>query len=306
VTVYTHIPVLRDEVVAAIAPRAGDVFVDCTLGGGGHAEALLEAADIQLIGLDRDPAALASATERLARFGERFQPVHSAFSGIRAALRSRGIDRVDAILADLGVSSHQLDTAERGFSFRKSGPVDMRMDPGAPLSAANLVNDTPENELADLIFRFGEERKSRRVAKAIVAGRPWSDTAALADAIAKVVGRGKGRIHPATRTFQGLRIAVNDEIGELATLLPEAVDMLAAGGRLAIITFHSLEDRDVKQFLADEAGKNRPRDAWGNPIGPVRLRLRKPVTPSASDPNPRSRSARLRSAEKLPWNEPHQ
>ncbi len=300
--VFDHMPVLLDEVVAALRPGDSQVFVDCTLGGGGHSAAILAAADCRVIGIDRDPTALEAARARLASFGDRFIAVRASFSELAAVLADAGLDRVDGILADIGVSSHQLDTADRGFSFRKSGPIDMRMDPDADLSAFTLVNDWPEAHLADVIKRYGEERHARRVARAIVAGRPWSDIAELGAAIAKVVGRGKGRIHPATRSFQGIRIAVNDELGELETLLAASINCLAADGRLAIITFHSLEDRIVKRFMVESAGKNLPRDAYGNLIGPVHLSLSKPVTPADSDPNPRARSARLRAARRLPWN----
>ena len=299
---FDHVPVLLDEVVAALQPADGEVFVDCTLGGGGHTAAILRAADCRVIGIDRDPSALAAARGQLAAFGDRFVAVRASFSALQSVLGDVGVERVDGILADIGVSSHQLDSAARGFSFRKSGPIDMRMDPDADLSAATLVNEWLESDLAGVIKRYGEERHARRVARAIVAGRPWSDIADLGAAVARVVGRGKGRIHPATRTFQGLRIAVNDELGELESLLQASLHCLDADGRLAVITFHSLEDRIVKRFMADNAGKNHPRDAYGNLIGPVHLKLSKPVTPADSDPNPRARSARLRAARRLPWN----
>ena len=299
---FEHVTVLLAEVVEALAPAAGEVFVDCTLGGGGHTEALLEAADCRVIGLDRDPSALAAAGERLARFGDRFVPVHTAFSGLRAALDSLGIERVDGVVADLGVSSPQLDHADRGFSFRHAGPVDMRMDPTSGRTAAELLAEVDEAELTRILKTYGEERQARRVARALKADQPFTDTTDLAGTVASVVGRGKGRIHPATRTFQALRIAVNDELGQLEALLPQVVESLAPGGRLAFITFHSLEDRLVKQFLSRAAGRGLPRDAYGDPIGDITLSLSRPVTPSPSDPNPRARSSRLRSATRLPWN----
>jgi 16S rRNA (cytosine1402-N4)-methyltransferase len=299
---FHHLPVLAAEVIAALRPTAGDVLVDCTLGGGGHAGALLRAAECRVIGIDRDPAALSAASVVLSPFGDRFTPVHGKFGDLGAILADLGIGEVQGVLADLGVSSHQLDTAARGFSFRLGGPLDMRMDPTAAGTAADLVNQASEDDLADWIARYGEERHARRVARRIVAGRPWADTGSLASAIAGVVGRGTGRIHPATRTFQALRIAVNDELGEITRLLPAAVEALAPGGRLAVISFHSLEDRIVKQFLATEAGKLSEKDPFGHPIDPVRLRLSPAVSPSESDPNPRARSARLRSAVRLPWN----
>ena len=298
--VFDHVPVLLPEVLDALKPAAGEVHVDCTLGGGGHAEALLEAAPCRVIGLDRDPEALAASTERLRAFGDRFTPVRAAFSELGGVLDRLGVDRVDGVLADLGVSSPQLDRAERGFSFQQAGPLDMRMDPDAPLTAADLVNEAPEQELADLIFRYGEERRARRVARQIVAGRPWADTRTLARAVAKAVGGKPGRIHPATRTFQALRIAVNDELGELERLLPVARERLRPGGRLALITFHSLEDRIVKRFFARESGRTAPRDAYGDPVGPVRFGELRQAVPAPDDPNPRARSARLRAATRLP------
>jgi 16S rRNA (cytosine1402-N4)-methyltransferase len=301
-TGYHHESVLLREVVDAIAPADGEVYVDCTLGGGGHARALLSEARCTVVGLDRDPAAIAAASASLASFGDRFVPVRSPFSELHRVLDRLRLDHVHGVLVDLGVSSHQLDTAERGFSFRTAGPIDMRMDPTVGPSAAELVNTWSEDDLTDVISRFGEERHARRVARRIVAGRPWSDTLSLASAVASVVG-GAGRIHPATRTFQGLRMAVNDELGELERLLPIALDRLHAHGRLAVITFHSLEDRLVKRFLDAKAGKGRPRDAYGNPIGPVHVRLRPDRTVDAdTEPNPRARSARLRGAVRLPWN----
>jgi len=301
---YAHLPVLLDEVVAALAPVRGEVFVDCTLGGGGHTEALLEAVDCRVVGLDRDPAAIRAATARLDRFGGRFQAVHARFSDLAEVLDSLGLDAVDGVLADLGVSSAQLDDPGRGFSFRRPGPVDMRMDPGAPVSAASVVHDWSEDALADLIRRYGEEPRARRVARAIVAGRPWSDTTTLADAIARVLGGRRGSIHPATRVFQAIRIQVNDELGELQRLLPVAVERLRPGGRLAIISFHSLEDRLVKRFVAAESGRGTERDPYGRPVGLVRLSSRtRAVKPAPDDPNPRARSARLRIATRLPCND---
>lgn len=297
---FHHEPVMSAEVVAALAPRDGAVLVDCTVGGGGHSFALLSAADCRVIGLDRDTAAIEAARERCAFAGERFEAVHAPFSALGRVLDERSIDKVDGVLADLGVSSHQLDTAERGFSFQRSGPLDMRMDPSAERTAAELVNGWSEADLADVIFRYGEERRARRVAAAIVAGRPWSDTRALAVAVAKSVGGPRGRIHPATRTFQALRIVVNRELEELESLIPQALSRLAPGGRLAVITFHSLEDRIVKRALADASGRNRPRDAFGNLVGPVLVEAFRSQVPAQDDPNPRARSARLRVAERLP------
>ena len=297
---FSHQTVLRDELVDAIKPRAGEVFVDCTLGGGGHAEALLRAADCSVIGIDRDPAALTAASDRLVAFGDRFQTHRGSFSNIAEILNVQGIARVDGVVADLGFSSPQIDRADRGFSFRFSGPLDMRMDPSAPLDAATVVNMWPEAQLADIIRDYGEERRFRSVAQALVAGRPWHDTLQLAEAVSKVVGtREQHRIHPATRTFQALRIAVNDELGELRRLLPAAMTSVRAGGRIAIISFHSLEDRIVKQFFAHAAAKDAERDPYGNPVRAAKLTLYPSVTADAAQ-NPRARSARLRAALRLP------
>ena len=281
---FSHTSVLLEESVAALAPADGEVFVDCTLGGGGHTEALLEAADCRVIGLDRDPAALKAAGERLARFGDRFQPVHTDFAGLGRVLDELGLATVDGILADLGVSSPQLDEPERGFSFRSAGPVDMRMDPTQGPTAADLLASTDEAELVRILREYGEERHARRVARTLLAEQPFADTAALAACVAGVVGRGKGRIHPATRTFQALRIAVNGELAQLESLLPQAIERLAPHGRLAIITFHSLEDRLVKQFLHRAAGRGLPRDAYGNPIGDITVEVRRPSSPPPKTP----------------------
>ncbi len=298
---FAHESVLLRESVTAIAPADGQTIVDCTLGAGGHSEALLAAAECRVIGIDRDPAALDSASARLQPYGDRFVPVRASFSELPSVLDELGVSHVDGVLADLGVSSPQLDHAERGFSFRQSGPVDMRMDPDAELSAEQIVNKWRQEEIERVIRDYGEERHWRRAAAAIVEGRPWSDTKLLADAIAAVT-KSKGRIHGATRAFQGLRIAVNDELGELERLLEVAVDRLNGGGRIAIISFHSLEDRIVKRFFSAHSGRNAERDPYGNPIGTFRLdRPAKAITPSPDDPNPRARSARLRTAVRLPW-----
>lgn len=297
---FHHLSVLLDDTVSALNPVDGAVYVDCTLGGGGHTERLLDSADCRVIGLDRDPQAIAAASERLARFGARFTPVRTAFDGLSAALESLGIEAIDGLMADLGVSSHQLDTAARGFSFRNEGPVDMRMDPDAPVSAGTWVDEASEAELGRVIRDYGEERRWRRVARVIVDGRPWADTTTLAAAVERAVGGKHERIHKATRTFQGLRIAVNDELGQVQRLLPAAVEALNPGGRLAIIAFHSLEDRIVKRFFHAEAGRTGRKDAWGNPMAPVRLTDLSLIRPTDDDPNPRARSARLRTATRCP------
>jgi len=298
VSQWGHISVMRDTCVDALSPVDGGVYVDCTLGMGGHTEAILERADCKVLGFDRDPQAHSVAAERLNRFGERFVPVHRPFDELSEGLAEHGIDRVDGILADLGVSSVQLDQADRGFSFQRPGPVDMRMDPTRGESAAELIDRLEPNELADVIYKYGEERKSRRIARAIKANAPFSDTVALANVVAKAAGPSK-RIHPATRTFQAIRIKVNDELGQVERLLPAAVDALRPGARLAILTFHSLEDRIVKHFFREMAGRNAPRDAYGNPMMVPRVSVLPPLTPSSDDPNPRARSARLRTAEKI-------
>lgn len=293
---YVHQSVLLAAVVEHLAPRAGAFFVDGTLGGGGHAEALLDAG-CQLLGVDRDPAALAAAGVRLARFGDRFEAHHATFDAIPELLGGR---LVDGLLLDLGVSSPQIDQASRGFSFRNDGPVDFRMDPssGAPLS--ERLDDVDETELADVIFRFGEERLSRRVARAILAGRPFRGTLHLAEVVAGVVRSADRHIHPATRTFQGLRIWVNDELGQLDRALATLPDCLAPGGRLGIISFHSLEDRSVKHRFRELAGVGVPTDLYGRPITPASFSLVAPGGITDPSPNPRARSARLRILERHP------
>lgn len=254
--------------------------------------------------MDADPEALQVARKRLEVFGPRVTLVQSNFVRLEEIARQSGFYPAHGVLLDLGISSLQLSVAARGFSFQQDGPLDMRMDPGLERTAADLVNDLPVEELADLVWRYGEERHARRIARAIVAARPLSTTGELAQVVARVVGRG-GRIHPATRTFQALRIAVNDELGALEAVLPQAVRVLAPGGRLAIIAFHSLEDRLVKTFFRQES-----RDCICPPKVPIcscghkaslQVVTRRPVVPSAveKERNPRSRSARLRVAEKL-------
>lgn len=304
---FRHIPVLLGEVLAGIDPRPGGVYVDATLGGGGHAAELLRRSQPggRLIGIDADPAAVAAAGARLAtEFAPAaFVVLHGRFADLAALVRAQGHPQVDGILFDLGVSSHQFDTAERGFAFTSAGPLDMRMDPSRGPSAADLLAELSEQELADLIYRYGEERLSRRIARRICERRqqqPITTTGELAQIIAQAVGREyrRERIHPATRTFQALRIAVNQELAQLEQALPQAVDLLAAGGRLAVISFHSLEDRIVKQFLRAESGYGV---AGGDPTARLRIITRKPLTPAATEQaaNPRSRSARLRVAERV-------
>ncbi len=303
-----HIPVLRREVLEGLNVRAGGWYLDATVGGGGHAAAILEATvpDGRLLGLDRDPEAAARAAARLRPFGERAQIVHASYDRLNEVLRDAGIPSLDGVLFDLGFSSWQVDDPERGFAFRADGPLDMRFDPqsGGP-TAGDLVNGLTEAELTDLLRRYGEEPHSRRIAHAIVAARPIRSTGHLADVIMATVGRSrKDRLHPATRTFQALRIAVNRELETLAQALPQAVAALHPGGRLAVITFHSLEDRLVKQFLKqEERGCICPPEAPVCTCGrmpTLKILTRKPVVPDAEEiaANPRSRSAKLRVAVK--------
>lgn len=296
---FQHVSVLPAEVLAGLQPGPGGHFIDGTLGGGGHAQALLEASAPggRLLGIDADPAALAAAGARLAPFGERAMLAHGNFRAIGALARQHGFGQVDGILLDLGVSSHQLDTAERGFSFNADAPLDMRLDPSEGATAADLVNELPEAELADLIFRYGEERGSRRVARLIVEARrrhPIERTLELAEIVARALGGRHGKIHPATRTFQALRIAANRELESLEAALPQAVALLAPGGRLAVISFHSLEDRIVKLFFRAESG-------YGGGAGDrLAIITKKPIEAGEAEAraNPRSRSAKLRVAER--------
>jgi 16S rRNA (cytosine1402-N4)-methyltransferase len=301
-----HLPVLLDEVIAALRPRAGGRYIDGTLGGGGHAEAILKATGLtgQLLGLDVDPSTLQDARRRLAEFGERVQLLQTNFDRLEDLAALHTIRAVDGILLDLGLSSLQLDQPQRGFSFQVDGPLDMRLDPASKPKAADLVNNLAETALADLIYRYGEERFSRRIARAIVRARPVNSTKELANVVARAAGGRRGqKIHPATRTFQALRIAVNDELGALERVLPQALKLLAPGGRLAVISFHSLEDRLVKQFFQREAS-----DCICPPRQPVctckhkstiRIITKRPITASPSEVarNPRARSAKLRVAE---------
>ena len=299
---WPHETVLKQEVADALAPVDGEVFVDATVGMGGHSEALLQRAKCRVIGIDRDVEALQICRDRLAGFGDSFVGVHGAFDDLENLLDNLGVGGVDGIVADLGVSSLQLDSPSRGFSFRFAGPIDMRMNSSASTSALDIVNGWTEASLKQCIKEYGEERFAGRIARAIVQHRPFQDTKQLADTIAAAVPRKfQTRIHPSTRTFQALRIQVNDELGQLERLLPAAVRRLNAGGRLAIISFHSLEDRLVKTFLSHETGRNAPRDAYGHPVTPPRLQApRRAQKPSPEDPNPRARSARLRTAVRLP------
>jgi len=301
-----HIPVLLQQVLDGLQVRAGGRYVDATLGGGGHAAAVLEASapDGQLLGIDADPEAVEFARSALERLPGHMQVTAANFRELKATAAARGFDAVDGVLLDLGISSRQLARSERGFSFERNGPLDMRLDPRHGQTAADLVNELPETELANLLWRYGEERQSRRIARAIVAARPVETTGQLAELIARNIGR-REKIHPATRAFQALRIAVNDELGALAEVLPQARDLLRPGGRLAVIAFHSLEDRLVKQFFQREAQDcicppEMPACVCGH-RATVRLITRKPIRPTEEEMarNPRSRSARLRIAQRL-------
>lgn len=303
---FCHLTVLLHEAVEAMRPSEGKVIIDATLGGGGHSESLLEQGAV-VWGIDQDPEALAAASLRLTRFGSRFHMLRGNFRALPQLLQKQGIDVVDGILADIGVSSHQLGTAERGFSFREDGPLDMRMDPQTPRSAADLVNEADEAQLAEWLWKYGEEKASRTIARAIVRAReqaPITTTSRLARVIEGVLPR-RGKLHPATRSFQALRIVVNDELNALQEFLHGGVALLREGGRLAVITFHSLEDRLVKHFFDRVTRPEIDRPEWPasrpNPDCCARLVWRKPIVAGADElaANPRARSAKLRVLEKL-------
>jgi 16S rRNA (cytosine1402-N4)-methyltransferase len=282
------------EVLAFLRPEKGGVFVDCTVGMGGHALAMLKAGATRVIGLDRDPAALAIAGETLSAYGDRVELVHSDYRAISSVLDARGIERVDGALADLGMSTYQLETGGRGFSFQRDDPLDMRMDTTSGPTAADLLKDASESEIADAIYQFGEERFSRRIARSIVQAResnPLQTTTQLAAAVRRAIPRrGFTRIDPATRTFQAIRIWVNRELENIDEFLDLVLRRLKTGARLVVITFHSLEDRIVKHTLRALGQREGAR---------VRVLTKKPVTPEPDevDRNPRARSAKLRAAE---------
>lgn len=305
-TIY-HRPVLVAEVVAGLQVRAGGVYIDCTLGEGGHAQAVLEASapDGRLLGLEVDPDSLEVARRRLAPYGSRAVLVRSTFVRLAEVAREEGWQEVDGILFDLGLSSRLLEASGRGFSFRREEPLDMRYDPSGPLTAADIVNTWPEGEVARVIARYGDEARARAIARAIVRARPLSSTLHLAQVVAGVVGRGRGYRHPATRVFQALRIAVNSELEALEAGLSQAIPLLKRGGRVAVIAYHSGEDRVVKRVFRREArGCGCPRGTSPCRCGRVptlRLVTPKPLTPSPEErrANRRARSARLRIAERL-------
>lgn len=289
---FSHRTVMARELVGALGPRAGGVYVDVTLGGGGHSEQLLESEPgAVVVGFDRDPSALAAATTRLGRFGGRFRAEKASFDEVPGALRAMGLTQVDGLMADLGVSSPQLDEARRGMSFRHEGPLDMRMDPTRGETAAELIERLSAEELADVIYVYGEERRSRRIARCVKQADEAGELATTLDlrrAVVRAVGPARvGGVDPATRTFQAIRIAVNDELGQIEALLNGARGLLSPGGVLAVLSFHSLEDRLVKRAFQE-------RGVWA-PL------WRKPQVPGDDEQaaNPRARSAKLRAARRV-------
>jgi 16S rRNA (cytosine1402-N4)-methyltransferase len=309
-----HVPVMLGEVLASLAPRDGGIYLDATFGGGGYARAILDAAHCTLYAIDRDPAAIARGAALLARYLGRLHLIEGRFGEMLARLRELGVTRLDGVVFDLGVSSFQLNDAKRGFAFRADGPLDMRMGRDGP-TAADLVNRLAEPALAALLFELGEERRARAIARAIVAARreaPIMTTGALAAIIRRVVPPDASGIDPATRSFQALRMRVNDEPGEIERGLAQAAQLLGPGGRLVVVAFHSLEDRLVKRFFANAAGR-APAPSRHDPARLVarhaapqwRLLTRQAVRPSEAEvaKNPRARSARLRAIERLPATE---
>lgn len=295
---FQHISVLPAEVQEHLQPQRGHRFIDGTLGGGGHSLAIMATApaSAELLGIDLDPAALGAAQVRLSEYATRVHLRRGNYTQMDDLARDLGWAQVDGILLDLGVSSHQLDTAERGFSFMHDAPLDMRLDPDGATTAADLVNNLSEERLANIIYTYGEERASRRIARFIGEARrraPITTTSELAQVVSRALGGRHGRIHPATRTFQALRIAVNAELDGLTQVLPAALALLAPQGRLVVISFHSLEDRIVKQTFRAASLRNDRQD--------FRVLTAKPVGPSRAEElqNSRSRSARLRAIERI-------
>jgi len=302
-----HVPVLLNEVIAGLQPQRGGYFVDCTVGLGGHAAAILEKISTsgRLLGIDADPEAIKLSQDKLGDYGEAVALVNDNFINLEAICKRCHFHPVDGILFDLGVSSLQLDTAERGFSFQLDAPLNMRFDPGQELTASDIVNSFSEQELAKLIEKYGEERHSRRIARYIVQNRPIATTVELARLVVQASGGKRARIHPATRTFMALRIAVNSELQNLEMALRQAVNLLRPGGRLTVISYHSLEDRIAKQFMRDAASNclcppGAPMCRCGHEPT-LKLISRKVIKPTSleTESNPRSRSAKLRVAERL-------
>lgn len=302
-----HRPVLYQETIQYLTAKHAKRFLDCTAGAGGHSEGLLRESspDSELIALDLDPTAIALSQERLKPFGNRAKVIKASYLEAPQVLQAQGWNGVDGILMDLGVSSMQFDQAERGFSFRFDAPLDMRFDPHKGQSAADLVNSLSESDLAQIIWEYGEEKFSRRIAKAIVQARPLYTTFELADLVRKAVGKTREQQDPATRTFQALRIAVNDELNVISQAVPSLIELLQTNGRIAIISFHSLEDRIVKNVFRQES-----TDCICPPeklicdcghVATVKVLTKRPITASEDElqTNPRSRSARLRIAQKL-------
>jgi 16S rRNA (cytosine1402-N4)-methyltransferase len=300
-----HIPVLGRQAIGMLQPRAGGIYVDATFGAGGYSRAILDTAGARVIGIDRDRSAVTAGFGLVDRSAGRLTLVEDRFSNLAEICAAQGVEAVDGVVMDVGVSSMQLDEAERGFSFRLGGPLDMRMGHDGP-TAADVIAKASEADLANIIYIFGEERHSRSLARAIVAARrqaPITTTRALADIVAKVVRSKPGEIHPATRTFQGLRIFVNEELDELHLALSAAERMLKPGGRLVVVSFHSLEDRIVKNFLVERAkagGGSRHLPVIAQAAPSFHILTKRPVTPDEDEvaANPRARSAKLRAAER--------
>ena len=301
-----HIPVLLNEVVESIAPKDGGVYVDGTFGAGGYTRAVLDAADCTVYAIARDPDAIREGQKLVDVYKGRLHLLHGTFGEMAELVRGEGVDFVDGVMLDIGVSSMQIDRAERGFSFQKDGALDMRMSQNG-LSAADVLNTFGEREIADIIYKYGEERFSRRIAAAVVEQRktaPFKTTLEFADLIRRTVPHKREDIDPATRSFQALRIYVNDELGQLESGLSAAHDLLKAGGRMAIVSFHSLEDRIVKTFMQEKSGKtanpSRYMPVVEKQAATLKTITKKPILPTESETkfNPRARSARLRVAEK--------
>jgi 16S rRNA (cytosine1402-N4)-methyltransferase len=305
-----HVPVLPDEVLELMNIREGGVYIDGTMGSGGHSEAILERIGEKgmLLAIDRDEEALERCGRRLARFGDRCRRVHGNYSDIAGIAKSEGLDEVDGILLDLGVSSDQIDTAGRGFSFMHDGPLDMRMDRSQRRTAADVVNGMSERELVSILRKYGEEHSARKVAAVIVrrrAEKSFETTGDLAEVISDAKGGRRGRTHPATKSFQAIRMEVNGELGGVESGLRGGVELLRSGGRMAVITFHSLEDRIVKRFFAAHEGRWESLAAggerWEGELPAMKRITRKPVQPAEAESlsNPRARSSKLRVAERI-------